>query len=205
MLAQRTARDRHGAAAARERTGAAGAAEATDEVIIPIDSTIILTKTDRHDDAPTYKRTLGITRWRRCVPRPKKSSPASCGRVNASANTASTTPRCSLMRSTSCRRCGGTATTPVTTPSLIERRILVQADGAGAGRPRVPRQVTWRRRAPDAYSIGAALGAGALCSLCGKRLLPDVTAHFIRDVGVRAAGPVPSFKTVCWARRSLTA
>ena len=46
-------------AAARARAWAAGAGPAGDEVIVDIDSTIIRTKTDKQDAAPTYKRTFG--------------------------------------------------------------------------------------------------------------------------------------------------
>ena len=46
-------------AAARERAWAAGAGPATDELIVDIDSTIIRTKSDKQDAAPTYKRTFG--------------------------------------------------------------------------------------------------------------------------------------------------
>ena len=46
-------------AAARERAWAAGAGPAGDEVIIDVDATIIRTKADKQDAAPTYKRTYG--------------------------------------------------------------------------------------------------------------------------------------------------
>lgn len=44
---------------ARQRAWAAGAGPAGDEAIIDIDSTIIRTKADKQDAAPTYKRTFG--------------------------------------------------------------------------------------------------------------------------------------------------
>ena len=46
-------------AAARERAWAAGAGPAGDEVIVDVDATIIRTKADKQDAAPTYKRTYG--------------------------------------------------------------------------------------------------------------------------------------------------
>ena len=46
-------------AAARARAWAAGAGPAGDQVIIDVDSTIIRTKADKQDAAPTYKRTYG--------------------------------------------------------------------------------------------------------------------------------------------------
>ena len=45
--------------AARERAWAAGAGPAGDQMIIDVDSTIIRTKSDKQDAAPTYKRTYG--------------------------------------------------------------------------------------------------------------------------------------------------
>ncbi len=46
-------------AAARQRAWAAGAGPGGAEVIIDVDSTIITTKADKQDAAPTYKRTYG--------------------------------------------------------------------------------------------------------------------------------------------------
>ncbi len=46
-------------ARARARAWAAGAGPAGDQVIIDVDSTIIRTKADKQDAAPTYKRTYG--------------------------------------------------------------------------------------------------------------------------------------------------
>ena len=46
-------------AAARARAWAAGAGPAGDEVTVDVDSTIIRTKADKQDAAPTYKRTFG--------------------------------------------------------------------------------------------------------------------------------------------------
>jgi len=46
-------------AAARERAWAAGAAPASDGLVIDLDATIIRTKADKQDAAPTYKRTYG--------------------------------------------------------------------------------------------------------------------------------------------------
>lgn len=46
-------------AQARARAWAAGAGPAGDQVIIDVDSTIIRTKADKQDAAPTYKRTYG--------------------------------------------------------------------------------------------------------------------------------------------------
>lgn len=46
-------------AAARARAWAAGAGPAADHMIVDLDSTIIRTKADKQDAAPTYKRTFG--------------------------------------------------------------------------------------------------------------------------------------------------
>lgn len=119
-------------AAARERAWAAGAGPATDEVIIDIDSTIIRTKADKQDAAPTYKRTFGHHPLLAIVAETDEVLAGILRPGNAGANTAEDHVVLlgdALAQLPPMWQAGHQAGDDT---ALVERRVLVRADSAGA-------------------------------------------------------------------------
>ncbi len=119
-------------AAARERAWAAGAGPAGDEVIIDIDSTIITTKADKQDAAPTYKRTFGHHPLLAMCAETDEVLAGILRAGNAGANTAIdhvTLLADALAQLPAAWRVGHRAGDD---PAAVERRVLVRADSAGA-------------------------------------------------------------------------
>ena len=117
-------------AAARAR--AAGAGPASDEVIVDVDSTIIRTKADKQDAAPTYKRTFGHHPLLAMCAETDEVLAGILRPGNAGANTA--VDHVQLLADALAQlpprwRRGHDVGDD---PSLVERRILVRADSAGA-------------------------------------------------------------------------
>lgn len=119
-------------AAARAKAWAAGAGPAGDEMIIDVDSTIIRTKADKQDAAPTYKRTFGHHPLLAMCAETDEVLAGILRAGNAGANTA--IDHVQLLAD-------ALAQLPVVwraghqvgdDPSLVVRRILVRADSAGA-------------------------------------------------------------------------
>lgn len=125
-------------AAARERAWAAGAGPADDEVIVDIDSTIIRTKTDKQDAAPTYKRTIGHHPLLAMCAQTDEVLAGILRPGNAGANTAVDHVQLladALAQLPAVWRAGHDVGDD---PRGMERRILVRADSAGLriGSPR---------------------------------------------------------------------
>jgi hypothetical protein len=119
-------------AAARERAWAAGAGPASDEVIVDVDSTIIRTKADKQDAAPTYKRTYGHHPLLAMCAETDEVLAGTLRAGNAGANTAIdhvVVLADALAQLPAVWRRGHDAGDD---PSAVERRILVRADSAGA-------------------------------------------------------------------------
>jgi Transposase DDE domain group 1 len=119
-------------AGARERAWAAGAGPAGGEVIIDIDSTIIRTKADKQDAAPTYKRTFGHHPLLAMCAETDEVLAGMLRPGNAGANTAIdhvVLLADALAQLPAAWRVGHAAGDD---PNMIERRILVRADSAGA-------------------------------------------------------------------------
>ncbi len=119
-------------AAARERAWAAGAGPATDEVVIDIDSTIITTKADKQDAAPTYKRTCGHHPLLAICTDTDEVLAGILRPGNAGANTAAdhiVVLADALDRLPAAWRTGHA---PGDDPALAQRRILVRCDAGGA-------------------------------------------------------------------------
>lgn len=119
-------------AAARQRAWSAGAGPTGDEVIIDIDSTIIRTRADKQDAAATYKRTYGHHPLLAMCPETDEVLAGILRPGNAGANTA--IDHIQLLADTLGQlpdlwRAGHDVGDD---PSLVERRILVRADSAGA-------------------------------------------------------------------------
>lgn len=117
---------------ARSRAWAAGAGPTGDEVIVDIDSTIIGTKADKQDAAPTYKRTFGHHPLLAMCAETDEVLAGILRAGNAGANTA--IDHVSLLADalaqlpTVWRAGHGVGDDP----ALVERKILVRADSAGA-------------------------------------------------------------------------
>jgi hypothetical protein len=119
-------------AAARERAWTAGAGPADDEVIVDIDSTIIRTKTDKQDAAPTYKRTFGHHPLLAICAETDEVLAGLLRPGNAGANTAVdhvTLLADALAQLPAVWRAGHEIGDD---PGEMERQILVRADSAGA-------------------------------------------------------------------------
>jgi hypothetical protein len=119
-------------AAARERAWAAGAGPAGDEVIIDVDSTIIRTKADKQDAAPTYKRTFGHHPLLAMCAETDEVLAGILRAGNAGANTAIdhiVLLADALGQLPTVWRTGHDVGDD---PARVERRILVRADSAGA-------------------------------------------------------------------------
>jgi hypothetical protein len=119
-------------AAARERAWTAGAGPDSDEVIIDIDSTIITTKADKQDAAPTYKRTYGHHPLLAMCAQTDEVLAGILRPGNAGANTAIDHVKllaAALAQLPAVWRRGHGSGDEV---GLVERRILVRADAAGA-------------------------------------------------------------------------
>jgi Transposase DDE domain group 1 len=119
-------------AAARARAWAAGGGPAGDEVIIDVDSTIIRTKADKQDAAPTYKRTYGHHPLLAMCAETDEVLAGILRAGNAGANTAIdhvVVLADALDQLPPEWRRGHDAGGD---PALVERRILVRADSAGA-------------------------------------------------------------------------
>lgn len=118
--------------AARERAWAAGAGPAGGEVIIDIDATIITTKADKQDAAPTYKRTYGHHPLLAMCAETDEVLAGILRAGNAGANTAIdhvTLLADAIGQLPAVWRAGHGAGED---PNLVERRVLVRADSAGA-------------------------------------------------------------------------
>lgn len=119
-------------AAARATAWAAGAGPAGDEVIIDVDSTIIRTKADKQDAAPTYKRTFGHHPLLAMCAETDEVLAGILRAGNAGANTAIDHVMLladALAQLPAVWRAGHDVGDDA---SLVERRILVRADSAGA-------------------------------------------------------------------------
>jgi hypothetical protein len=119
-------------AAARERAWTAGAGPAGEEVIVDIDSTIIRTKTDKQDAAPTYKRTFGHHPLLAICAETDEVLAGMLRPGNAGANTAVDHVMLladALAQLPEVWRTGHDVGDDAT---LMQRRILVRADSAGA-------------------------------------------------------------------------
>jgi hypothetical protein len=119
-------------AAARATAWAAGAGPAGDEVIIDVDSTIIRTKADKQDAAPTYKRTFGHHPLLAMCAETDEVLAGILRAGNAGANTAIDHVMLladALEQLPAVWRTGHDVGDDA---SLVERRILVRADSAGA-------------------------------------------------------------------------
>lgn len=119
-------------AAARERAWAAGAGPSGDQLIVDVDSTIITTKADKQDAAPTYKRTYGHHPLLAMCAETDEVLAGLLRPGNAGANTAA--DHITLLTDTLAQlpepwqrghRVGDD-------PGLVERRILIRSDSAGA-------------------------------------------------------------------------
>ncbi|MGE0305185.1 MAG: IS1380 family transposase [Microbacteriaceae bacterium] len=119
-------------AGARERAWAAGGGPAGDEVIIDVDSTIIRTKADKQDAAPTYKRTYGHHPLLAMCAETDEILAGILRPGNAGANTAIDHVMVladALAQLPAQWRRGHEVGDD---PSQVERRILVRSDSAGA-------------------------------------------------------------------------
>ncbi len=119
-------------AAARANAWAAGAGPAGDEVIIDVDSTIIRTKADKQDAAPTYKRTFGHHPLLAMCAETDEVLAGILRAGNAGANTAIDHVMLladALAQLPTVWRAGHEVGDD---PALAARRILVRADSAGA-------------------------------------------------------------------------
>jgi hypothetical protein len=119
-------------AAARERAWAAGAGPATGEMVIDIDSTVITTKADKQDAAPTYKRTFGHHPLLAMCADTDEVLAGILRAGNAGANTAAdhiAVLADALAQVPAVWRQGHDAGDD---PALVHRRILVRSDAAGA-------------------------------------------------------------------------
>lgn len=119
-------------AAARERAWTAGAGPAGGEVIIDIDSTIIRTKADKQDAAPTYKRTFGHHPLLAMCAETDEVLAGILRAGNAGANTAIDHVQLlgdALAQLPAVWRRGHQVGDD---PALADRKLLVRADAAGA-------------------------------------------------------------------------
>mgnify|MGYP001818922746 CR=1 FL=1 len=119
-------------AAARARAWAAGAGPAGDEMVVDVDSTIIRTKADKQDAAATYKRTFGHHPLLAMCAETDEVLAGILRAGNAGANTA--IDRVQLLADAlgqlpAAWRTGHEVGDDA---SMVERRILVRADSAGA-------------------------------------------------------------------------
>lgn len=119
-------------AAARERAWAAGAGPAGDALIIDVDSTIIRTKADKQDAAPTYKRTYGHHPLLAMCAETDEVLAGILRPGNAGANTA--VDHIVLLADALAQLPPQWQTGHQVgdDPGLVERRILVRSDSAGA-------------------------------------------------------------------------
>jgi hypothetical protein len=119
-------------AAARARAWAAGAGPAGGEVVIDIDSTIIMTKADKQDAAATYKRTYGHHPLLAMCAETDEILAGMLRPGNAGANTAEdhvVVLADALAQLPAAWRAGHEAGDD---PNLVEHGVLVRADSAGA-------------------------------------------------------------------------
>jgi hypothetical protein len=119
-------------AAARDRAWTAGAGPVGVEVIVDVDSTIIRTKADKQDAAPTYKRTYGHHPLLAMCAETDEVLAGILRPGNAGANTAIDHVMLladALAQLPAVWRAGHAIGDD---PSEVERRILVRADSAGA-------------------------------------------------------------------------
>jgi hypothetical protein len=140
-------------AAARARAWSAGAGPAGDEVIIDVDSTIIRTKADKQDAAPTYKRTFGHHPLLAMCAETDEVLAGILRAGNAGANTAIdhvVLLADALAQLPAVWRTGHDVGDD---PALMQRRILVRADSAGASHwlaeECVDRNIEFSPRLPD--------------------------------------------------------
>ena len=119
-------------AAARARAWAAGAGPAGDEVIIDVYSTIIRTKADKQDAAPTYKRTYGHHPLLAMCAETDEVLAGILRPGNAGANTAIDHVALLADALGQLPPVWRTGHEVGDDPSLMQRRILVRADSAGA-------------------------------------------------------------------------
>jgi hypothetical protein len=118
--------------AARERAWAAGAGPAGEALIVDLDSTIIRTKADKQDAAPTYKRTYGHHPLLAMCAETDEVLAGMLRPGNAGANTAAdhvVVLADAIAQLPAVWQAGHDHGDP---PERRERRILVRADSAGA-------------------------------------------------------------------------
>ncbi len=118
--------------AARERAWAAGAGPAGEEMIVDLDSTIIRTKTDKQDAAPTYKRTYGHHPLLAISAETDEVLAGMLRPGNAGANTAADHVVVLADAIAQLPAVWQAGHRDGDDPGVMERRILVRADSAGA-------------------------------------------------------------------------
>lgn len=121
-----------GIAVARAEAWAAGSGPVGDEVIVDIDSTIIRTKTDKQDAAPTYKRTFGHHPLLAMCAETDEVLAGILRPGNAGAKTAIDHVVLLADAIAQLPPAWRTGHQVGDDPNLVERQILVRADSAGA-------------------------------------------------------------------------
>ena len=119
-------------AAAREKAWAAGAGPAGDLTIIDVDATLIRTKADKQDAAPTYKGTYGHHPLLAICP---DTDEVLAGRLrpgNAGANNAADHVNVLADAIAQLPPAWRTGHHPGDDPTAVEKRLLCRADAAGA-------------------------------------------------------------------------
>jgi Transposase DDE domain group 1 len=119
-------------AAARERAWAAGAGPAGEVLVIDVDSTIIRTKADKQDAAPTYKRTYGHHPLLAMCAETDEVLAGILRPGNAGANTAADHVVLLADALAQLPPLWQTGHHVGDDPGMVERRILVRSDSAGA-------------------------------------------------------------------------
>lgn len=119
-------------AAARERAWTAGAGPTGDEMIVDVDSTIIRTRADKQDAAATYKHTYGHHPLLAMCAETDEVLAGILRPGNAGANTAIDHITLLADTLTQLPAVWQTGHHIGDDPALVERRILVRADSAGA-------------------------------------------------------------------------
>lgn len=150
-------------AAARERAWAAGAGPVADELIVDIDSTIIRTKSDKQDAAPTYKRTFGHHPLLAICAETDEVLAGMLRAGNAGANTAVdhvVVLADALAQLPAVWREGHG---PSGDRWMVERQILVRADSAGASHWLAEECVDRNCEFSLGYQIDERVRSGVLC------------------------------------------
>lgn len=119
-------------AAARSQAWAAGAGPTADELIIDLDATLIRTKADKQDAAPTYKGTYGHHPLLAISPETDEVLVARMRPGNAGANNAADHVRVLADALAQLPQPWQTGHRPGDDPDLVEKRLLCRADSAGA-------------------------------------------------------------------------